>query len=1164
MRDLDKLDRHTLLDEKYRKTDGRILLSGIQALVRLPLDQIRRDRAAGLNTAGFISGYRGSPVGGYDQQLQAAQALLDQHAIHFQPGLNEDLAATAVWGSQQVGLFGDAKHQGVFGLWYGKAPGVDRSGDVFKHANMTGTARHGGVLAIAGDDPQAKSSTFPNQSEFAFVDAEIPVLAPASVQDVLELGLHGIALSRLSGLWVGMIAQADLMDGSAVIEVASARPAIQLPELPPVGRNIDLAAIRLGGRSDAEARLRLRKLPAALAYIRANRLNATIDHGPRPQLGLLASGKSWHALQQALSLLGIDDALAARLGLRLGKVAVPWPLEPEGMRAFAAGLETVLVIEAKRALIEPQLKDQLYHLPEGQRPAVLGKRNRAGAPLLPELGDLAADDIAAAILELLPEAALTSRMAAAMAHLAERRQRAASGGAEVIRSPYFCAGCPHNGSTVVPDGSRAMAGIGCHIMAQTMGRAEDSYAQMGGEGVPWLGQAPFLKTEHVFANLGDGTYQHSGLLAIRAAIAAKARVTYKILYNDAVAMTGGQALEGGLSVPQISRQLAAEGVERIVVVSEQPERFGAGAGLADGVAVRPRAELEAVQQELRACLGVSVLIYDQTCAAEKRRRRKRGLMAEAPLRLFINDRVCEDCGDCSRASNCVAVEPIATPFGQKRAINQSACNQDLSCGDGFCPSFVEIEGGGLRRPERPFAGFIAAAAGLAPPLQPVLDRPYAIVLTGIGGQGVTTTAAVLAMAAHQDGLAAAGLDMTGLAQKGGAVVSHLRLGPAGQALSGARIATSQADALLAGDLVVASGRETLALLDPEVTRTVANRAVTPTAEFVQSGRQSFVPAALTRRVETASARYLDADASGLAARLLGDGLYANMILVGMAFQAGLLPVSAGAIAAAIRLNGAAVEANLAAFALGRLAVANPAAPELLAHSSDAAEAPPADLAALLARHERELRAYQDQAYADRYRRLVDQVQARESTLPGGEALALTQAVASNYFKLLAYKDEYEVARLYSEPAFRAKLAAQFEGGRVSLRLAPPLLPGKDAAGRPRKHRFGPWIFPFFQGLSRLKFLRGTSFDPFGWTAERRLERQLAADYARQIEGLLAELTPARLPVALEIATLPQQIRGFGPIKAARIAAAQIARAELLEHFRAVGERSDPAHLQAAE
>jgi indolepyruvate ferredoxin oxidoreductase len=1152
--------RPTALDDKLTLERGRVLLTGIQALVRLPLDQRRRDARAGLSTAGFISGYRGSPLGGYDQQLVKARALLAQHQIRFQPGINEDLAATAVWGSQQVGLFPDAKVAGVFGLWYGKAPGVDRSGDAFKHANLTGTARHGGVLAVAGDDPQAKSSTFPCQSELAFVDAEMPVLTPADVQEVLELGLHGIALSRHSGLWVGMIALADLMDGTATVAVDPDRPGIVIPAGPDDGRHIDRAAIRLAERTSAEARLRLAKLPAALDYIRANRLNRIVVDSPAPRIALIASGKAWHALRQSLAMLGIDDADAARLGLRLAKIAAPWPLESASLRSIAEGLERVLVIEPKRALIEPQLKDQLYHLPTERRPQVLGKQDAAGAPLLPTIGDLAPDELAPVIAGLIPPAERTPAMRAALERLAARA--APPAGPEVIRTPYFCAGCPHNSSTQVPEGSRAMAGIGCHIMAQWMGRAEDSYAQMGGEGVPWLGQAPFVTTAHMLVNLGDGTYHHSGLLAIRAAVAAGARMTYKILYNDAVAMTGGQAVDGPQTVAQITRQLAAEGVRRIVVVSEQPAELRAAGGLAPGVELHGRAALAQVQAELRDFPGLSVLIYDQTCAAEKRRRRKRGKLAEAPMRLFINDRVCEACGDCSRASNCVAVEPIETPFGTKRAISQAACNQDLACGDGFCPSFVEVRGGRLRRPERAPAAFIEAAAGLRAPLAPVADRAHSIVVAGIGGLGVTTVSAILAMAAHLAGREVAALDMTGLAQKGGAVVAHLRLAPAGRRLDGGRIATGQADALLAGDLVVASGRDTLRLLDPERTRTVANSGVLPTAEFVRAGRQSFQPQSLARRLAAASADYLARDASALAVRHLGDAVFANLILAGMAFQQGLLPLPLAALEAAIRLNGIAVEANLAAFALGRLSVAAPDSPLLAIAPAPAA---PAGLDERIAFLAAELTAYQDRAYAARYLAQVEAVRAKAAEL-GAAGEALVRAVADNLFKLMAYKDEYEVARLYADPAFRAKLAQQFEGEpRLAVRLAPPLLARRDPrTGRPRKRTFGPWIFPLFRLLARLKGLRGTAFDPFGYTAERRAERRLIAAYEASLRQILPGLSAARLPIALELARLPERIRGFGPIKIAAIAAAEEARAALLAQLEAAGDTPDPAHLVAAE
>ncbi|WP_088343761.1 MULTISPECIES: indolepyruvate ferredoxin oxidoreductase family protein [Rhodomicrobium] len=1152
------------LDDKYLSESGSCLIGGVQALVRLPLDQIRRDRLAGLNTGGFISGYRGSPLAGYDQQLARAKKLLDVHNIHFQPGVNEDLAATAVWGSQQVNLHPGAKVDGVFGLWYGKAPGVDRSGDVFKHANMSGTAPLGGVLAIAGDDPLAKSSTLASQSEFALIDNEMPVLAAGDIQDLLDLGLHGIALSRFSGLWVGICALTDVLDGSATVNVDPARLSILMPPDDGVARHITLAGLRMQGRLGAEEKMLLVRLPAAKLYARLNRLNRVVWDSAAPRLGIIASGKNWSALRGALQLLGIDAAVADRLGLRVMKTSMPWPLDEADMRDFASGLQSVLVVEAKRPLIETQLKEQLYHWDAAKRPAIIGKRDLTGAPLFSEFGDLEAADIAAVLAKMLPPSELSARMDETV-HRLERRERFGHKLATPsARPPHFCSGCPHNSSTVIPEGSRAMAGIGCHIMAQTMdGRAGDSFSQMGGEGVAWLGQSPFTETGHLFVNLGDGTYHHSGSLAIRAAVSAKAHVTYKILYNDAVAMTGGQHVEGPFGVAEIARQVAAEGVARIAIVAEDPGRHDA-ATLPAGVSIDGRDALDRVQRELRDTSGVTVLIFDQTCAAEKRRRRKRGEYPVPLKRMFINDRVCEACGDCSVQSNCLSIEPLETAFGTKRQINQSSCNMDYSCAKGFCPSFVVVEGAALKQPEFAPDAIIAAAAALVEPVATHGTREVKILLTGIGGTGVTTVSAILAMAAHLDGRQVATLDVTGLAQKGGAVLSHLAIAPAGGPAPIAKIAPGGTDCLIAGDLVVSAGEACLTLCDPGRTFAVADEEIAPTADFVLHQSLAYRTSRPAMRLRNAVHELTAQPVASVAKRLLGDTLYANMMLTGMAFQRGRLPLSLAAIESAIALNGTAVPANLAAFHAGRLLAAKP---EALPGFTAPVAAPAEDLDALIERLAGELAAYQNAAYAERFRALVARVRAAETKLGGAKRLALTEAVARSGFKLMAYKDEYEVARLYADPAFKAKLAASFEdGGKLSVQLAPPLISGIDpATGRPRKITFGPWIFTAFTLLARFKPLRGTPLDPFGWTKERRAERRLAENYERTIDGLLPALTSANLGVAIAIAQLPQQIRGYGPVKAARMAEAEALEAQLLARFRSPDKRpGDAAHLIAAE
>ena len=1145
------------LDDKYNAETGQVLLSGIESLVRLPLDQIRSDRRASLKTSGFISGYRGSPLSGYDQRLLKAKALLDRHDVHFQPGVNEDLAANAVWGSQQVCLHPGARNEGVFGIWYGKAPGVDRAGDVFKHANMSGTWPKGGVLAIAGDDPLAKSSSLPNQSEFAFVDAEMPVLTPSDVQDVLDLGLHGLALSRHSGLWTGLIALADLMDGCATVSVDPARLSIALPPDDALSRHISLEGLQVPNRMSLEETLRSRRLPAALRYARANRLNRLMAGADHARFGLLTSGSSWSALLSAFDLLGLDLRDAEGLGFRLMKVAMPWPLEPESIKDFAAGLDAIFIVEAKRPLIEPQVKDLLYHLPADRRPQIAGKTDPSGAPLLPETGDVDAITIAAALLRLLPENDRTSAMRQRLRRVEGRQARHRNLATASQRTPHFCSGCPHSRSTRIPDGSRAMAGIGCHIMTQwtrlpekgnNAGKtaAAEGYSQMGGEGVAWIGQAPFTETEHVFVNLGDGTYFHSGLLAIRAANAAGVSVTYKILYNDAVAMTGGQSVDGSLSVEQIIAQLKAEGVSRIVVVSEAPKRFGQGA-LPHDVDLVDRAELNAVQKDLRTFKGVSVLIFDQTCAAEKRRRRKRGLAPEAEQRVMIHDRVCEGCGDCSRQSNCLSVEPIETPFGTKRRINQSSCNQDLSCTDGFCPSFVTIEGGVPQRPEAPVDRVMAAASDLPLPVLAAGKKTANVLLPGIGGTGVTTLSAILAMAAHLDDLVVASTDMTGLAQKGGAVLSYLRFGPTDKPLTGAKMLPGAADLVIGCDLLVTAGADCLKLCSPERTTVVTDRALAPTGRFALF-QETAVPSddlitRLRRMVKSAH----DLDAGDLAEALFGDRIFANMMLAGAAWQKGALPLSLDAIEHAIALNAVSAANNKAAFHAGRVLAAEP---KLLSFDDgEPGNKGDEDLDALVARLSGELIAYQNVALADRFRSVIARVRLADQSLAGSRS-ALGETVAKNLFKLMALKDEYEVARLYGDPAFREKIKARFgPKAKVSVQLAPPLLSRTDpATGRPRKMTFGPWIFPLFSALARLKVLRGTRLDPFGWTAERRMERGLLDDYLRLIERILPSLSDRSYEAAVALAAIPEAISGFGPVKAAKVEAAKAREAELLALF----------------
>jgi indolepyruvate ferredoxin oxidoreductase len=1146
------------LDDKYTLPSGRIYLTGTQALVRLAMIQRERDLAQGLNTAGFISGYRGSPLGGFDQALWKAKRQLEHHHIHFTPGVNEELAATAVWGSQQVGLFKGAKYDGVFAMWYGKGPGVDRSGDVFKHANAAGTAKHGGVLLIAGDDHACKSSTLPHQSEHAFDAAMIPVLYPTGVEEILGLGQHGFAMSRYSGLYVAFKCVSDTVDASASIEVAAGDPRIVIPDdvsLPAAGVSIRWPDTPM----EQELRLQHDKIYAALAYCRVNRLNRITIDAPSPRLGIIASGKSYLDVLQALEDLGIDERHAAEIGIRLYKVGMPWPLEPNGVREFAQGLDEILVVEEKRQLIEYQMKEQLYNWRDDVRPRVIGKYDEHGEWevhrsewLLPAAGELTPAMIARVIAARIGKF-YTSRIVEARLKFLEAKEAALARPREkVLRIPFFCSGCPHNTSTRVPEGSQALAGIGCHYMAIWI-RPEVTmtFTQMGGEGAPWIGIQPFTEMKHIFANLGDGTYFHSGLLAVRAAAASGVNITYKILFNDAVAMTGGQPVDGNLDVAMVTRQVLAEGVKKVVVVTDEPEKYDNAIGLAPGTTVRHRDELDEVQRELREIPGCTVLVYDQTCAAEKRRRRKRGTFPDPARRVVINEAVCEGCGDCGRKSNCLSVTPVETEFGRKRAIDQSSCNKDFSCLKGFCPSFVTVEGGQLRK-RKPAVRELAAP--IPDPVPPPLDKPWGILVTGVGGTGVVTIGALLGMAAHIEGKGVAVLDMTGLAQKGGSVYTHVRIAARPGDIHAVRIAAGEADAVLGCDMVVTASDEAIAKMQSGSTRAIVNSSVATTGEFTRSP-DLHVPAlqmqeSITDATGAGAAEFIDA--TGLATALMGDAIYTNPFVMGYALQKGLIPLSPAAIAGAIELNGTAVERNKEAFDWGRRAAVDMGAVERVATPAEArpeSHRLSESLDELIARREKFLAGYQDAAYARRYSEFVRRVRAEESArVPGSRELAA--AVARYLFKLMAYKDEYEVARLYTEGDFLQRVNAQFEGDfQLTFHLAPPLLSKPDpATGEPAKRAFGPWVLTVFRVLAKLKGLRGTPFDLFGRTAERRMERQLIADYERTVSGLLGSLTADNIATAADIAAIPEHIRGYGPVKAAHLLDAKEREAELLARF----------------
>ena len=1155
------------LDDKYRLEHGRVFLTGMQALARLPMLQHAIDRAAGLHTAGYISGYRGSPLGGLDTALHGADAFLKQHDITFQPGVNEDIAATAIWGTQQLHFFPQPKFDGIFSMWYGKGPGVDRSGDVFKHANHAGTSEHGGVLLVAGDDPSARSSAVAHQSEHMFSACGIPVLAPADLQEYLDFGLHGWAMSRYSGCWVALKLTSDTAESSATVEVDPARMKIVIPDdfrLPPDGVSIRWPDSPLA----QEHRLQEFKVYAAIAYARANKLNRIIFDSPRPRLGIIACGKAYLDVRQALDDLGIDEAYAADIGLRLLKVGMPWPLEAESVRQFAQGLEEILVVEEKRQIIEYQLKEMLYNWREDVRPRVVGKYDETGewpvpakSWLLAPTAEMTPALVARAIAARLSRFHTAPRITEYLAFLDQKANALSRPRVTLMRTPYFCPGCPHNQSTKVPEGSCALGGVGCHLMAVMMGRNTVTISQMGGEGAAWLGISGHSGTGHIFANMGDGTYFHSGLLAIRAAVAGKINITYKLLYNDAVAMTGGQPVDGTLTVPQLTRQLAAEDVRRIVVMSDEPEKYKGVTDFAPGVDIRHRDELDATQRELRETPGVTALIYDQTCAAEKRRRRKRGRFPDPAVRVFINEMVCEGCGDCSVKSNCLAVVPVETEFGRKRAIDQSSCNKDYSCVSGFCPSIVTVHGGSTRRGRALVLG-ADEFADLPEPTTAALAEPCGILVAGVGGTGVVTIGALLGMAAHIDGKGVTVLDMTGLAQKGGAVMSHVRIAENQDRLHSTRIATGEARLLLGCDMIVAVSDDALSKTAAGITRAIVNTAQAITGEFMRNPDRAFPADAMEQSVVDAvgveGATFLDA--SRLATRLMGHSIATNIFLLGYAFQCGCIPLSSGALLRAIELNGSTVEENRRAFSWGRRAALDLAGVEARV---SAGEASPADrvlsasLDEMIERRRDFLTSYQDAAYARRYVTLVEQVRVNVGAgalcVPGtplrGQVTAFTEAVARNYFKLLTYKDEYEVARLFSGPAFQSALASGFEGDywlnfHITLPWSRPASPGEE----PRKIRFGPWLLPAMKVLARFKFLRGTALDPFGRIAERRRERELIAEYERTIAHILGRLDPARLDAAIALASIPENIRGYGPVKQRSIALAEARHRELMATF----------------
>ncbi|MDY7578114.1 indolepyruvate ferredoxin oxidoreductase family protein [Herbaspirillum sp. RTI4] len=1152
------------LDDNLRRQEGHVFLTGTQALVRLMVMQKLSDVGQGLNTAGFISGYRGSPLGAVDQEVWRGKALLESHGIEFLPAINEDLGATAVLGSQQVGSDPQRKVDGVFAMWYGKGPGVDRAGDAIKHGNAYGSSPLGGVLVVLGDDHGCVSSSMPHQSEQALMAWSMPVLNPANIEEYLEFGLYGWALSRFSGNWVGFKAISETVEGGAVVRLPQ-KTTYVIPDdytYPSDGLHYrwpDLPSLALEERLSE-------KLHAVQAFARRNSIDRLVVAAPGATLGIISAGKAYLDLIEALQRMGLPQQRLEELGVRLYKPGLTYPLERSRLLSFVAGLDEVLVVEEKGAVIEDQLKQILYNLPQASRPQILGKTDAHNQPLLSALGELRPSRIAPALIRW-----LGPKLPALKLHEQQPKFCAAdllSNAADAVkRTPYFCSGCPHNTSTRVPEGSRGLAGIGCHFMATWMDRSTFNLTQMGGEGAPWVAASRFTNEKHVFQNLGDGTYFHSGSLAIRQAIAARTNITYKILYNDAVAMTGGQPVDGTLTVSQIVQQVSSEGAAKVVVVSDEPEKYAA-VPLLTGVTVHHRSELDFIQRQLRETEGVTVLIYDQTCAAEKRRRRKKNkpgniAFPDPQRRMMINPAVCEGCGDCGVQSNCLSILPLETELGRKRHIEQSSCNKDYSCVEGFCPSFVSVLGGQLRKPAAAKVSLADLEQQLsAYPLPAVwsFDKPFEMLVAGVGGTGVVTVGALITMAAHLEGKGASTLDFMGFAQKGGAVMSHVRIAASPAGLNQVRIDLQQADAILACDLVVAAMTDSLSVMRHGHTQVVANDREIPTAEFTHNPDASVNKAGLFEKIRAAAGdtNVESIDAQDVAAQVLGEPIGANILMMGYAWQKGLVPVSLAAMMRAIELNKVAVDMNKKAFTLGRLAAADAAALSgLVKPSAQVIQfTAPKSLEEMLAFRQDLLTKYQNASYAGRYLEIVRRVEQKEREVDGVESKkTLSKAVARYLYKVMAYKDEYEVARLHSDPVFMEQIAAQFEGDyRLSFHLAAPLVSKKRKGSTLAfKRDFGGWMLSAFKLMAPLKIVRGTPLDIFGYTEERKRERDWRDAYISLIDDICRDLSKDNKAAALKLAQLPEKVRGYGHVKLANLEQVQVEMRLLKRQFNAVGE-----------
>jgi indolepyruvate ferredoxin oxidoreductase len=1147
------------IEAKYVQLAGRAFMSSNHALVRLPLEQARRDRAAGLKTAGYISGYRGSPLGVYDSALWSAQKLLDEHHIRFVPGLNEELAVSAIRGTQELKWFGKSQYDGIFGLWYGKGVGVDRACEALKLGNLEGASARGGFLAVAGDDHGGKSSDSAHQSEHTLIAAMLPILYPATIPEIIEFGLFGWAMSRFSGCYVALKTITDTLDLSGSAEIPQIMGAYQIPAdylIPPEGLQLrpNIPALV------EEDLLVNKRLPAATAFARANGIDRVVIDGTRRTLAIVSSGKAYLDVRQALSDLGLDEERCRQLGVRVYKPGLIWPMDGERLIEFARGSTALLTVEEKRPVMEDQIARHLYGSGADARPTLTGKRDLKGAPLLASAGELSVPQVRTAIKTVLDQLALTDeRIESSYKHFRRLETRVPTISSGVSRPAYFCSGCPHNTSTKAPDGSLALGGIGCHgLAAVVMDRNTMQFMPMGHEGSNWSSVSGYVDTPHVFSNMGDGTYSHSGILAIRAAVAAKANMTYKVLYNDAVAMTGGQPVELGSSAVGVVKQLLSEGVRPVRLISDHPEQYR-GVEIPQNASVHHRDELDSIQRELREVKGVSGIVYEQTCAAEKRRRRKRKLMSDPDQRVFINSDVCEGCGDCSVQSNCLSVTPLETEFGRKRSIDQSTCNKDYSCVNGFCPSFVTVTGAKIAMRATGDAGRLAQLAiGLPdPPVVPLDERGYNIMVAGIGGTGVLTIGALLGMAAHLDGKGCSVLDMTGMAQKGGAVTSHIRIGPDPRGIYTARLSEGMGDVLLACDMIVGASAAVLKTVKPGITTMVLNTNVAPTGAFQTNKNVDLGEGRMRASIIEAldGGPLFELKASQLATELTGDSIATNILMLGYAAQKGLLPVSVASIQEAIRLNGTFVEGNLRTLALGRLAAH---APEALARELNSKDEsiPLTTVEDVLASRIRLLTDYQDARYADRYRTFVNDIRARVAALKLKEGDRFVREVALTLGRLMAYKDEYEVARLYADPKFMQRMRDQFSGDfKLKFHLAPPMLPGRDQSGRPKKRQFGGWMLPVFKILARLRVLRGTPLDVFGYLPERRLERRLIEDYCTLISDIAGRLNPANIGTGIEIAHAAGEIAGYGHVKDAAIETYASRLKELLRAFATDGENS---------